>query len=101
MGHHHVYLAKSTLPGALNYTGSRLQRVRLLRAPGYNEQFSLHQILSIDCNAKKSLVTTSKFTRYPIYNEQKEAIARSKWGNFTLCEHLISNYLLLSHMACG
>ena len=25
----------------------------------------------------------SKFTCYPTYNEQKEATARSKWGNFT------------------
>ena len=35
----------------------------------------------------------SKFTRYPTYYEQKEAIARSKWGNFTHFEHLISDNL--------
>ena len=35
----------------------------------------------------------SKFTHYPTYYEQKEAIARSKWGNFTLFEHLISDNL--------
>ena len=35
----------------------------------------------------------SKFTCYPTYYEQKEAIARSKWGNFTHFEHLISDNL--------
>ena len=41
----------------------------------------------------KSPVTTSKFTHYPTYYKQKEAIAHSKWGNFTHFEHLISDNL--------
>ena len=37
------------------YTESRLQRVRLLREPGHNEQFSLQKkSTSDDINVKKS-----------------------------------------------
>ena len=43
----------------------------------------------------------SRFARYPTYNEQKEATARSKWGNFTLFEHRISDNQHLSHFTRG
>ena len=45
--------SRQILKNGSSYTGSRLQRVRLLRAPAYKEKISLLKI--IDSNVKNSV----------------------------------------------
>ena len=54
-----------TLTRQLSYTGSRLQRVRLLRALGYNKQFFLRKEYFWLTTMVKSAIITST-----CYNEQ-------------------------------
>ena len=67
-------IESSQLEYHIIYTGSRLQRVRLLRAPGYNEQISLHQLPSIDCNDKKVRLQRADLLVIPLTTSKRKPL---------------------------
>ena len=78
---------------SLKYTGFRLQRVRLQRAPGYNEQISLHEYRVATCQRNVREKLNFLQVREKSGNFEKMS---GNFGHLTHVKELSGNFVMSS-----